>query len=107
MDPNEYRWKRPDPEPGQEQNPGQEANAGPEAKNAGRQPKRRKPNRVLKTALIPIVLIAAVIASILWNSFYELNEDEYAVITTLGKPSVVSTSGLKPACSRAIFMHLA
>ena len=95
MDPNEYRWKRPDPEPGQEQNPGQEANAGPEAKNAGRQPKRRKPNRVLKTALIPIVLIAAVIASILWNSIYELNEDEYAVITTLGKPSVVSTSGLK------------
>ena len=95
MDPNEYRWKRPDPEPGQEQNPGQEANAGPEAKNAGRQPKRRKPNRVLKTALIPIVLIAAVIASILWNSFYELNEDEYAVITPLGKPSVVSTSGLK------------
>ena len=29
------------------------------------------------------------------NSFYELQEDEFAVITTFGKPSVVSTSGLK------------
>ena len=44
-----------------------------------------------------IIIAAIVIAAILllFNSFYELNEDEYAVITTFGKPTVVSTPGLK------------
>ena len=40
-----------------------------------------------------VILIA--LAFVGMNSFYELQEDEFAVITTFGKPSVVSTSGLK------------
>ena len=79
MDPNEYSWKRPDPEPQQ-------------------QPRREKPKKPpfrFRASIIPIVVIVLVIASMFFNSFYELAEDEYAVITTLGKPSVVSTPGLK------------
>lgn len=44
-------------------------------------------------AVMAIVLIAILIT--VFSSFYELAEDEYAVITTFGKPSVVSTPGLK------------
>ena len=40
---------------------------------------------------IVLVLLGAVASS----GVYQLQEDEYAVITTFGKPSVVSTSGLK------------
>ncbi|HNW04431.1 MAG TPA: FtsH protease activity modulator HflK [Oscillospiraceae bacterium] len=41
-------------------------------------------------------LVAALLAlSIAFGSFYQLQEDEYAVISTFGKPSVVSTPGLK------------
>lgn len=50
-----------------------------------------------KKKLKRILIIAAIILLgfiIVGNSFYELNEDEYAVITTFGKPSVVSTPGL-------------
>ena len=48
----------------------------------------------LKKILIPVVLIA-LIAVLGFSSFYQLQEDEYAVITTFGKPSVVDTPGLK------------
>ena len=41
------------------------------------------------------VLLLAVIAGIVLFSVYQLQEDEYAVITTFGKPTVVNTSGLK------------
>ncbi len=44
---------------------------------------------------LPIVVIIVLLGALLSTSFYELNEDEYAVIETLGKPSVVSTPGLK------------
>ena len=50
--------------------------------------------RTLKI-LIPILVIVFIAAALFFNSFYELNEDEFAVITTFGKPSVVSTPGLK------------
>ena len=41
------------------------------------------------------MLIAVIAAAVLFSSsFFELNEDEYAVITTFGVPSVVSTPGL-------------
>ncbi len=81
MDENEYRWKRPDPdrEPPKDPNPG----------------KKSKRPTLKMIAWIPFVIVAAIVISIFFNSFYELKEDEYAVITTLGKPSVVSTSGLK------------
>lgn len=42
--------------------------------------------------LIPVILIALALIS---NSFYTLKEDQYAVITTFGKPSMVADSGLK------------
>ena len=45
-----------------------------------------------------IVTAAAVLilaGALGFGSVYQLQEDEYAVITTVGKPSVVSTSGLK------------
>ena len=49
--------------------------------------------KVKRTAviLLAVLLIGAVIS----GGVYQLEEDEYAVITTFGKPSVVSTSGLK------------
>ena len=81
MEENEYRWKRPDPEP--------------DRKNENRDFCMKKPSGFIKALIIPAVIIVLLIASLFMNAFYELKEDEYAVITTLGKPSVVSTSGLK------------
>lgn len=49
---------------------------------------------IIRTAVtLGIIVIVALI--ILFSSFYELNEDEYAVITTFGKPTVVTDPGLK------------
>jgi len=56
-------------------------------------PVPRNGKKLLK--FIPIVIVLALLGGLLFTSFYELNEDEYAVIETLGKPSVVSTPGLK------------
>ena len=78
MDENEYRWKRPEPE-------------GPQSAP----PPPKKTQRFSRPVLVVIAVIIALVVSALMNSFYELKEDEYAVITTFGKPSVVSTSGLK------------
>ncbi len=44
--------------------------------------------------IVPAVILL-LIAALAFGSVYQLQEDEYAVITTFGKPSVVSTSGLK------------
>ena len=44
---------------------------------------------------IGIGLAAVVLILLGFGSFYELQEDQFAVITTFGKPSVVSTPGLK------------
>lgn len=86
MDENEYRWKRPEPEP----------EKGPDREPPRQSPPKKKPGGAMKKlAWIPFVILAVIIVSIFLNSFYELKEDEYAVITTFGKPSVVSTSGLK------------
>ena len=41
------------------------------------------------------LLAALLIASTVFGSFYELQEDEFAVITTFGHPTVVSDPGLK------------
>ncbi len=81
MEENEYRWKRPDPEP--------DRNEG------NRSFRMRKPGGFNKALIIPVIIVVVLIASLFFNAFYELKEDEYAVITTLGKPSVISTSGLK------------
>ena len=42
--------------------------------------------------IVPVIIIAVIITA--FNSSYILNENEDAVITTLGKPSVVENSGL-------------
>ena len=48
----------------------------------------------VKRIVIPIVLLLLV-GALAFTSVYQLQEDEYAVITTFGKPTVVSTPGLK------------
>ena len=57
-------------------------------------PLRNPPDKrkIKKYSIIAIIVIAVLV--LISNSFYELNEDEFAVITTFGKPSVVSTPGL-------------
>ena len=45
--------------------------------------------------IVLAAVIALVVVALGFGSVYQLQEDQYAVITTLGKPSVVSTSGLK------------
>ena len=47
-----------------------------------------------KRILVPVGLLV-LIAVLVFSSVYQLQEDEYAVITTFGKPSVVTSSGLK------------
>ena len=65
--------------------------------NYNYQPGRKKPKRPrwLKKLLwiIPVAVLALILSM---DSFYTLKEDQYAVITTLGKPSMVSASGLQP-----------
>ena len=65
--------------------------------NGGGTPRRGAPQMQgkLLRILIPIVVIVILAGAVFFNSFYELNEDEFAVITTFGKPTVVSTPGLK------------
>jgi len=59
-------------------------------------PKYREPNRRRIAKTIAIAGVLAMLGLILvFSSFYELNEDEFAVITTFGKASVVSEPGLK------------
>ena len=71
----------------------------PGADAGDEQPKPRKPRRrgMWKLLwLIPVVLLAAGLAM---DSFYTLKEDQYAVLTTFGKPTLVSASGLQPSFS--------
>ena len=46
-----------------------------------------------RSSVLILVIVLLVYAAL--NSFYTLKEDQYAVITTFGKPTMVSTSGLK------------
>lgn len=56
---------------------------------------RRAPGGKRTRRLAVLALIVIIVLSVIFNSFYELQEDEFAVITTFGHPSVVSDSGLK------------
>lgn len=60
------------------------------AKQNGTEKSFHLPGKKIATAVVIVVLAALVLSSV-----YQLQEDEYAVITTFGKPSVVSTPGLK------------
>ncbi len=66
-----------------------------ENETGGGTPRRGVPPGRLPRILIPLIVIIVLAGAVFFNSFYELNEDEFAVITTFGKPSVVSTPGLK------------
>lgn len=58
--------------------------------NYSSQPGRKKPRpRGLKKLLwiIPLVVLVLILSL---DSFYTLKEDQYAVITTFGKPTMVS-----------------
>lgn len=68
-------------------NPDGSYSSGPARKP---RPKLQLPGKAAIGLLI-LVLLAAVVL----DSFYTLKEDQYAVITTFGKPTMVSTSGLK------------
>jgi len=59
------------------------------------QPRPRKVPRFARKLgwIIPLLLILAVLGM---DSFYTLKEDQYAVLTTFGKPTAVSASGLQP-----------
>lgn len=50
--------------------------------------------RLGKAAVIVLVVLLA--AVLIMDSFYTLKEDQYAVITTFGRPTMVSASGLQP-----------
>ncbi len=53
-------------------------------------PKKRRLPLLLGGAVALLLVIV-----LIFSSVYQLQEDEYAVITTFGKPSVVTTPGLK------------
>ena len=65
---------------------------GSSYESAPKKPKR-KPGRFLK--LLWLVPVAVLVLALALDSFYTLKEDQYAVITTFGKPSMVSASGLQ------------
>jgi membrane protease subunit HflK len=65
---------------------------GPSYESAPKKPKR-KPGRLWK--LLWLVPLAVLVLALALDSFYTLKEDQYAVITTFGKPSTVSASGLQ------------
>ncbi|MBQ1265000.1 MAG: FtsH protease activity modulator HflK [Oscillospiraceae bacterium] len=58
------------------------------------EPERRPPFGFAKKLLwlVPVIVL---LAGLVFDSFYTLKEDQYAVITTFGKPATVSASGLQ------------
>ena len=75
-------------------NPDGSYSSGP-FKSSGDPAKKSRPKFNLpgKSAIIVVVLVLLVLA--VMDSYYTLKEDQYAVITTFGRPTMVSTSGLK------------
>ena len=65
---------------------------------AGDGPIPVKPAKSASKGSVKWILIAAavlVLAALVFSSVYQLQEDQFAVITTFGNPSVVSSPGLK------------
>ena len=65
---------------------------GSESYTGGKK-KPGKPKLLRLLWIIPVLLVVFILAM---DSFYTLKEDQYAVITTFGKPATVSASGLQP-----------
>ena len=57
--------------------------------------KKPKPSLKLPGKSLVLVVVVVLLAILVMDSFYTLKEDQYAVITTFGNPTTVSTSGLK------------
>jgi len=70
-------------------NPDGSYSSGP-AKKPRQMPQLRLPGKAAVLVLIAVLLVLMVL-----DAFYTLKEDQYAVITTFGKPTMVSSSGLK------------
>ena len=70
-------------------NPDGSYSSGP-AKKPRQMPQLRLPGTAAVLVLIAVLLVLMVL-----DAFYTLKEDQYAVITTFGKPTMVSSSGLK------------
>lgn len=68
---------------------------GPAAGSQGQTNQARPKKPMNYKMLVIIAVIAVLLGALIFGGVYQLQEDEYAVITTLGKPSVVDTSGLK------------
>ena len=69
-------------------------NYGNDYSQGGPPPHRPKRRGNLKLLwLIPVLVFVGILAM---DSFYTLKEDQYAVLTTFGKPTTVSASGLQP-----------
>ena len=75
-------------------NPDGSYSSGP-FKSSGDPAKKRRPKFNLPGKSAIIVLVIVLLALAVMDSYYTLKEDQYAVITTFGKPTMVSTSGLK------------
>ena len=65
--------------------------SGPANKPPFKKPEIKLPS--FKSVIVVILVILLALSAL--DGFYTLKEDQYAVITTLGKPSMVSSSGLK------------
>ena len=57
--------------------------------------RKPKPKAQLPVKTAILLLAAVLLLALVLDSFYTLKEDQYAVITTFGRPSMVSSSGLK------------
>ena len=70
-------------------------NINPDGSYSSGPAKRPRPKLELPGKAAIAVLIAVFLVLAIMNSYYTLKEDQYAVITTFGKPTMVATSGLK------------
>lgn len=58
-------------------------------------PPPKPPRRKRRWKLLWLIPVALLLVGLSLDSFYTLKEDQYAVITTFGKPTTVSASGLQ------------
>ena len=63
------------------------------ARTRSAQAKKAAESRIVEASVAGSVIL--IIAGLAMDSFYTLTEDQYAVITTFGKPTTVSASGLQ------------
>ncbi|MDO4787661.1 MAG: FtsH protease activity modulator HflK [Johnsonella sp.] len=66
---------------------------GTEKKNKGKKEKKKTNIKIPKGAIF-FVLLLMIAFSLFSNAFYTVNESEYAVLTTFGQPSTISTPGM-------------